>query len=456
MFRQLAGAALGAALLCAPGEADAFCGFYVAKADAELYNQASQVVLARKGDKTVVTMANDYQGAPSEFAMVIPVPVVIQQGDVKVVDASLMHAVDAFSAPRLVEYTDPNPCSPPPPEHELMSASGGAPRAGATRKRMEASQDALGVVIEARYTVEEYAVTILSAAQSGGLATWLRQEGYTIPAGAEQTLSSYIKQDMKFFLAKVDLEAHERGALQHLRPLQVHYRSPKFMLPIRLGTVNATGPQDLLVYTVTPKGRVETTNYRTVEMPTDLELPEFVATDFGDVHKAMFARQVEAHDRRGVFLEYAWPLSIMCDPCSADPLTVNQLQALGADWVEPGYGKLFDAAFLTRLHMRYDSHTFPDDLRFQETRDASTYQGRYVIHHPWTGQDECDAATDYRTELARRQAKEVDNLASLTGWSRWSIERRTSPRSYSGGGLIPEVGRIQPHHRMSPWDASWM
>ena len=35
----------------------AFCGFYVAKADTKLFNQASQVVLVRHDDKTVITMA---------------------------------------------------------------------------------------------------------------------------------------------------------------------------------------------------------------------------------------------------------------------------------------------------------------------------------------------------------------------------------------------------------------
>ena len=51
-----------------------FCGFYVAKADAKLFNRASQVVLARDGDRTVLTMANDFRGDPTEFAVVVPVP----------------------------------------------------------------------------------------------------------------------------------------------------------------------------------------------------------------------------------------------------------------------------------------------------------------------------------------------------------------------------------------------
>ena len=58
-------------------DAAAFCGFYVAKADTKLFNQASQVALVRDGEKTVLTMANDFQGDPKEFAVVIPVPTFI-------------------------------------------------------------------------------------------------------------------------------------------------------------------------------------------------------------------------------------------------------------------------------------------------------------------------------------------------------------------------------------------
>ena len=47
-----------------------FCGFYVAKADTKLFNKASQVVLVRDGDRTVLTMANDFKGEPKEFAVV--------------------------------------------------------------------------------------------------------------------------------------------------------------------------------------------------------------------------------------------------------------------------------------------------------------------------------------------------------------------------------------------------
>jgi hypothetical protein len=89
-----------------PLSAQAFCGFYVAKADSKLFNKASQVVLVRDGNRTVMTMANDYQGEPKDFAVVIPVPTVIKRDAVEVMDKVALDHLDAYSAPRLVEYFD--------------------------------------------------------------------------------------------------------------------------------------------------------------------------------------------------------------------------------------------------------------------------------------------------------------------------------------------------------------
>ena len=66
----------------------AFCGFYVAKAGAELFNNKSQVILVRDGNKTTITMASDFNGDVKDFAMVVPVPVVLKREDIKVVPLS--------------------------------------------------------------------------------------------------------------------------------------------------------------------------------------------------------------------------------------------------------------------------------------------------------------------------------------------------------------------------------
>ena len=73
-------------------------------------NHASQVVIAHHDDKTVISLMNDYQGEPSDFALVVPVPVVLQKGQVHIGDRELFQKIDAYSSPRLVEYYDPDPC----------------------------------------------------------------------------------------------------------------------------------------------------------------------------------------------------------------------------------------------------------------------------------------------------------------------------------------------------------
>jgi hypothetical protein len=291
----------------------------------------------------------------------------------------------------------------------------------------------LGVTIEARYTVGEYDILILSAQESAGLETWLRENGYKIPPGAAEILASYLKQNMRFFVAKVNLKEQTKLGFTYLRPLQVAFESPKFMLPLRLGMVNANGPQDLIIYTLTRRGRVETTNYRTVKLPSDMDLPVYLKDrgEFSKFYKAMFTRQVEKHDARVVFTEYAWDMR-WCDPCAADPLSGEELRNLGVFW-QDAMGSQPPNVYLTRLHVRYDGAHFPEDLVFQETPDRSNFQGRFVLRHPWTGSATCDAAPAYQQSVWERQQEEAQRLASLTGWQLAGI------RTTMGLGARPPV-----------------
>src|SRR5258706_5306325 len=129
-----------------------FCGFYVSKADGTLKNKTSQVILVRDGNKTVITMYNDFKGDTKDFAMVVPVPVVLRKEDVKVVDQSIFQRLNDYSAPRLVEYWDQNPCNQYYKEDDMMqkrSLSGSVQMISA-----EAIKDKdAGVKIEAQYLV---------------------------------------------------------------------------------------------------------------------------------------------------------------------------------------------------------------------------------------------------------------------------------------------------------------
>jgi len=426
------------------GQAAPFCGFYVAKADSKLFNKSSKVVLSREGETTAITMASDYAGEPKEFAVVIPVPTFIERNQISVVETRTINHLDAFTAPRLVEYHDPDPCPVAivtRPVREMYAGLGSNAFSALTAVE---SRQHRGVTVEASYDVGEYDVTILSARESDGLVNWLNDNGYKIPTGAEAVLGGYIKQNMRFFVAKVNLDHMPLLRNGYLRPLQVRYESAKFMLPLRLGTVNANGPQDLIVYALTRSGRVETANYRTVKLPSGVDVPLFIKQDFGAFYQAMFERAVERESMRAVFVEYAWDMG-WCDPCAADPMTNKELVELGAHWIgsddefpkggrillqprQPpaGFGGRGQGAnaYVTRLHVRYDASSFPEDLMLMETGDRTNFQGRYVLHHPWQGAAACAAGESYRALLPARFKQEARNLADLTGWSQADIETR--------------------------------
>jgi len=412
----------------------AFCGFYVAKADTKLYNQASQVAIARANDRTILTMANDYQGEAKDFALVVPVPTVLKKEQVKVVNAAIMERLDAFSAPRLVEYFDENPCEP---IRRLESFDLDRPSAAAAPIASNRARDkAQGVTVEEQFNVGEYDIVILSAKESGGLESWLQDNGYQIPKGAKDLLNPYIRQKLKFFVAKVNLEKFETSGFTKLRPIQIAYESPRFMLPIRLGMVNAQQAQDLIVYILSPKGRAEVTNYRTVRIPSDVNIPEFVKGEFSGFYKSMFNTSYDRENRNVAFLEYAWNMG-NCDPCSADPLNPDELKQAGVFWLEQPIGnnqpqsfwrgrrpQMSSNVFITRLHVRYTRDKFPEDLMFQDTNNQENFQGRYVMQHPYLNETNCDAGKQYRAGLPKRFDQEAQTLSKLTGWKIEDIRKK--------------------------------
>jgi hypothetical protein len=436
-----AGLAGAAALLLVAGggsPAGAFCGFFVSGADAKLANNASQVVLMRSGNRTVMTMSNNYKGPAEDFAMVVPVPVVLHEADVKTLQPTVFDKIDALSAPRLVEYWEQDPCYQPRYEsrHRYLKAPASAAAAPA---RHAAAADDYGVTIEAKFAVGEYQILILSAREASGLERWLIDNHYKIPHGAHEALAPYIRSQMKFFVAKVDIKKVHRDAhdLVVLSPLRFHFESPELRLPVRLGLLNADGKQDLIVYVLHPSSRFEVANYKNVFIPTNLEVLDGVRNEFGAFFAQLFDEALAKSGGKAVITEYAWQTT-SCDPCPVPPLQPGDLYTLGGDVLlggpppadgggvptpgaqsrrgMGGMGGFYGAAspwVLTRLHTRYGRDTLSEDLLFQEAgpvvggrstfdgtamelpgevqkSSVNNFQGRYIIRHYWEGPVACD------------------------------------------------------------------
>ncbi len=429
-----------------------FCGFYVAKADSKLFNKSSQIIMVRNGNQTSITMANDYQGDSKDFAMVVPVPTVLAESDITTVEADIFTKLDKYSAPRMASYYDRCPCYKKRRRRKfrfkrmaMAKFHDGAGMGGSPQTR----EEALGIDIKAKYTVGEYDIVILSAKHSGGLEIYLNEKGYQIPDKAREVLEPYIKSDMKFFLVKVNLEKAEENKTTDLKPIKITFESDKFMLPIRLGMANADGDQDMIVYTFTKEGRTETTNYRTVKIPTNIDVPLDVKDKFGEFYKSTFEKKYKEENGKAVFLEYAWDVSqrnnVKCDPCVGPPPLLADLTKVGVDWLDAsGMGQVF----ITRLHVRYNRENFPQDLKFQVTNNQQKFQGRYVIHYPATcSRMSCSAGKEYINDLRKRRYREVNNLVSLTGWEASAYDkylneysRKTVPKRTTKKGEIAPIG----------------
>jgi hypothetical protein len=477
---------LGAGLmgLLMLGQAQAFCGFFAGKADASLFNEASQVIVARDGQRTVLSMLNDYKGPLSEFALIVPTPTVLKQGQVRVAEKLIFQRLDAYSSPRLAEYHDSDPCQlnfnwGMPRRMEMMSRA--MPTMAAPAPAPVQSDKALGVTVEVQYTLEEYDIVSLSATQSDGLETWLLQNGYKIPAGASAALKPYINMGMKFFVAKVNLKEQAKTGYSYLRPLQFAFESEKFMLPMRLGMLNAPPDkaQDLIVYVLTKNGRVESSNYRTTKLPANVNLPAFIKPKFKDFYAALFDNASKKEDYKVVFTEYFWDMA-WCDPCADNPLTTQELLKAGAFWTAqdgndafmkmqsaaplpnssagntsnansqgasrparialpmpiqppgiimppPILGGGAQPAVLTRLHLRYTPKSFAEDLMFTQTSDRQNWQTRYVVQNPYAGSVAQCQATTAKTDCA---AMCKSRMAQFSGQPSYSPDGKTgAPRS---------------------------
>jgi len=405
---------VGAGLLATVAQvksADAFCGFYVSGSEKPMFAEATQVVLMREGTRTVLSMQNDYAGPLDDFAMVVPVPVVLRESEVKTLPRDVFTRIDQLGAPRLVEYWEQDPCPKPvdyrryPPRAAPMASGGRSMSAD-----MAVEKKAV-VKIEAQFDVGEYKILILSATEAAGLETWLNQNGYKIPQGAEPLLRPYVEAGSKFFVAKVDPKKVKMvDNRAELSPIRFHYDSEEFSLPIRLGMANMKGKQDLIVNILSVDKRYEVANYKNAFIPTNFDVKNGVRERFGEFYAALFDKTIEANPG-AVITEYAWKASPQlgkCDPCPPTPPQDRDMLTFGGDLIG---GEIARGTYtLTRLHARYGKSDMKDDLRFREAKPVTggrevwsqqgleygatpaaqnNFQARYAIRHWWTGAITC-------------------------------------------------------------------
>ena len=344
---------------------DAFCGTYVGGVGSEFYNEYSQLAVVRDNNATTLTIVNDVQGNFDSFALVIPVPEVIPEDKVKVLEPELFDRLDAYSQPRLVSYE----CEDFVEEEHWES-----PQADSNEMEEPSGED---VDVEALYIVGEFEIVILSAQQSSSLFTWLNDNGYQVPGQSQELLQEYIDEGSYFLAAKVTADAGVQDG-DMLSPLQLAYSSDVFQIPIRIGTLNSKEAQDLIIYSVSSysQGRVGIQNY-----------PEFTIEDecmwdsqgesFGEYYTKQFNDNYDLVDNAAWTVEYAWGGG-GCDPCSGNPPEASDLVALGLNEEYVHYSDYF----FTRLHARYTPAQATQELMLYQSNITGNDQYRFIAYKP--------------------------------------------------------------------------
>ena len=419
---------VAAGALLMPRAASAFCGFYVSGASEDLYNNATRVAMMREGQQTVMSMQNNYQGPPEDFAMVVPVPEVLEEDRVKTIEDGVFDKLDDLTAPRLVEYWQKDPCTRR--RERIMAMESASPSTGNATSEGGSKDVRQKVDVEAQFDVGEYEVVVLSAEESNALDTWLRQNDYNIPDEAAQYFRPYIQRGSYFFVAKVDVDRVQFQDEQAvLSPIRFHYESDAFKLPVRLGLINSNGSQDLITYLLARNQRYRVANYPNATIPTNLPVDENeVKGSFAPFYDALFEKVLD-DEPEAVVTEYSWNAGT-CDPCPVQPLQPDHLQTLGADILVGESGGAGSGILggsnsfpdpsdyrdwtVTRLHTRYSKETLGQDLVFEKAppirggrgqprgkegemphqtarqSGRNNFQARYMIRHFWDGDVDCD------------------------------------------------------------------
>ena len=300
--RTFAVALVALALSLPSARAAAFCGFFVAGSDAKLTNNASQVVLMREGNRTVMTMSNNYQGPARELRDGGAGAGRVAQGGRQdaarrrvrpprfTVGAAARRVLGAGSLLQSAAMLD--------------GAVGGALRIGARwRSAHEGDDGKLGVRVEARFVVGEYEIVDpVGDATSRGLETWLHQNNYNIPRGAAAALAPVrARPDGSSSSRRSTSPACSatRAARVQLSPLRFAFDANELRLPVRLGLLNAGGKQDLIVYILHPTSRFEVANYPNVFIPTNLDVADGVRQSFPAFYAELFDATIEQDGAQG-------------------------------------------------------------------------------------------------------------------------------------------------------------
>ncbi len=275
-------------------------------------------------------MVNDFQGDAKDFAVVIPVPTFLEKDQIHVGNQATVDHLDAYSAPRLVEYWDPDPVATDADESHGCRAEwrDGHMAHGEDRDRCPGREDR-GAVHGRR--VRHRAALRRAERRAGNVAD---RERLQDSRRGERRAGRLHQAEDALLRGQGEPGGESQGGLQlpasdpgGLRKPQVHAAHP----PGHGQCQRAAGTFRLCVDARRAGWRPPTTapwNY-----PPAWTCRSTSRTSSPTSTAPCSPSRSRQQDGKAVFKEYAWDMG-WCDPCAAEPLSADELRSLGVFWQE--------------------------------------------------------------------------------------------------------------------------
>jgi MYXO-CTERM domain-containing protein len=235
----LAGTAIAALALLAPGEASACGGFFCGGVPVDQSKERIVFGIDEEAGTVEVHVQIFFQGDAPEFAWVVPVPTVPEVG---LSTDALFQQLDWQTRPYFgLQYEERGSCVydgggwwyPPMAEDGDAAAGGGAP----------GSNDG-GIVVEAQGQTGPYDWTVVNAKTQDALVAWLKDpdgdpgtdDAFQLPAALTGKLASYVHDEGRFIAFRLQNDADAGD----IAPIRMTYAGDAATVPLVLTSVAAT------------------------------------------------------------------------------------------------------------------------------------------------------------------------------------------------------------------------
>lgn len=396
------------------GQAQALNAIFLTEPTKTITHKPSAMVVSRDENRTVITLAPDFSYDGSQLGLLIPLPKIVTDTQLRFADVGQLDAVMSFTAPRYNVYKDDDVCA-------------GAVRA--LEKRLDEKKSS--ILSYTQKYAEKPEVRLIKREEliETPIQNILKDAGFVVDKAYEDALLAYKNANVDFALL---IYAEKLDDSLSMSPVQVAYESDNFILPLGLSTLNGGPAQDLTIVFISRDGLVQPKAAGLKKMPSGVDLPLFVKNDFAQVYADIFAQSVTTDNFQSLFLEFSGDLG-WCPNCKdADTLTRADLRGLGAWWVDKAKTQKSKAApestpdniYFTRMHIRHTNKTLLNNVEFVNAKDKNRFQTVFNLHQPYIKDAVCEDGRLYQANLPRIYDVQLNNLVALTGYEAVDIRAR--------------------------------